>query len=318
MNYNGKVAVILWLYHHDLWEEFLSLLIPIKDKIVLYVGLCEDHNNEDIIQSIKKNLSDYNISLYANCGVDVRPFIHQLSLVNEKFFIKLHSKKSKWGRKKHVDWRSVLVHSLIGSKEIFENNIDLLEKNNNIGIICNKNLILSNREVNHTDKIKKICNILDIEYNKVLEKKFCGGNMFASKTALYKQYFTPLNTEIDHLLCLEKRKIKENTFGGTYSHSLERVFGYIIEANQMIIAESPLKTIKILNREAPNQEAFNLIINYNNSCYVIESLNIYGHVIKNTKHDMLIKWMHLDTAIDQNYTKVADGIYTKDIKNHKI
>jgi lipopolysaccharide biosynthesis protein len=312
MDSKEKVAIILWLYHHDLWEEFLSLLIPIKDKTVLHIGLCEDHDNTNIIDSVKNNFSDYNITTHPNCAVDVKPFLHQLSSVKEEFFIKLHSKKSNWGFKKHVNWRSVLVHSLIGSREIFEKNIELLKNNDNIGMVCNKNLILSNREGSHSNKIKKLCSILNIEYDKALKKKFCGGNMFAAKTALYKKYFSPLSSEIKNLLSLEKnQKFKDKTPGGTYSHSLERIFGYIIEYNNMTIANSPVQTLKLLNKEAPNGKYFNLVINYDNSCYITEDLNASGKVVHLDRNKLLVAWDHLDIITYQEYELLNSNFYNK-------
>jgi hypothetical protein len=49
----------------------------------------------------------------------------------------------------------------------------------------------------------------------------------------------------------------------------------------------------------------------------MENLNVYGYVIQNIENYMLIKWIHLDTAVEQNYKKVADDTYTKDVENYK-
>ena len=92
---DNKVAVLLWLYHTDLWNEFFSKLYPIRDHIHLYLGLEESGFKSNNIASLAKDsLSDLSISFYPNCGGDILPFIRQISNLpkSHEVFIKLHSK----------------------------------------------------------------------------------------------------------------------------------------------------------------------------------------------------------------------------------
>ena len=54
----NKPAVILWLYHTDLSEEFTKVLFTHRNKIKLFLGLCVDNDNsraETIFTSNFKN-----------------------------------------------------------------------------------------------------------------------------------------------------------------------------------------------------------------------------------------------------------------------
>jgi len=310
-----KVAVILWLYHIDLWPEFFNLLKPLSDNIVLYLGLC-DSTISDYPQ-IEKDIKTLDHKLYYqnNYGCDVAPFLNQIQTVSEPTFIKIHSKKSSWGVKNNIQWRSVLVHDLIGSKQIFDNNIvQLLDPT--VGMICNQNLLLDNREIRNTDIIKNIVNMMNIDYDYVANSSFPAGNMFWSKTSIYKKYFTPKICEkLNFYLQQEKGKV-DDTASGTYAHSLERIFGYIIKANYKTFNFPQHDVIKILNDQAPNEQYYSLIITYDNHCYLTEDLNAYGNIIEKNKDTMLIEWLHMPTIIYQNYIIIDKHTIVKD-KNAK-
>jgi lipopolysaccharide biosynthesis protein len=297
-----KTAIILWLYHNDLWPEFYRLLKPIKEDIVLYVGLCKENNNNDIIKILNSNFNIGNISQYENAGADVRPFLHQLPMVTEPIFIKIHSKKSKLGAKKHIAWRSVLINSVLGSKKIFDQTVDSLTNNPEAGSVCNQQLILSNMEGVHSEKIQYICKLLQINYETLTRRQFAAGNIFASRTDLYLKYFNCINQEIEAMLLMEKNKVHDfyNQLKGTASHSLERVFGYINEYNNKKIIGNNICDFKIINSKSPTGY-FSLIINYDLSCYISEELNIFGKVLTIDSNCLLIEWLHMPVPTKQSY-----------------
>lgn len=305
-----KVAVILWLYHIDLWPEFYSLLKPLAHNIVLYLGLCDSHISDypEIEQDIK--LFDHRIYYQNNYGCDVAPFLNQIHSVSEPTFIKIHSKKSLWGVKNNIQWRSVLVHDLIGSKKIFDNNIVKLS-NPNIGLICNKNLLLKNREYKNADIIKKITNLMNIDYDYISNSSFPAGNMFWSKTSIYQKYFTKeICDKLNFYLQQEQGKVEDN-LNGTYSHSLERIFGYIIKQDNKKFGYPKHDIIKVLNNKAPNNKYFHLIKTYDNYCYLKEDLNAYGNIIEQTKNNLIIEWFHMPTIMRQNYKIINKNTITK-------
>jgi hypothetical protein len=59
---------------------------------------------------------------------------------------------------------------------------------------------------------------------------------------------------------------------------------------------------------------FNLVINYDNSCYITEDLNASGEVAHSDKHKMLLAWHHLDILTYQEYQSLNSNFYKKIIR----
>ena len=197
------IAVILYLYHVDLWDEFKTLLLPFQKDIKLYLGLSSKQQSKNI-ETEAKNIFDSTVTYHDNYGADVAPFLNQLSLVNTKYFIKIHSKKSLYGAYNQINWRKILLYDLLGSKNLFYNNLKKISQNSKIGIIGSKNLLLNNNENTHSIKIQTLCDLIHWEYNQIKSKSFFGGNMFLSRTGLFQQYFLPYKNELLDLLKNEK------------------------------------------------------------------------------------------------------------------
>lgn len=298
-----KIAVLLWLYHSNLYQEYIDLLYPLRNDIDLHVGLCSDTYN-----FVDKIFLDYfpnsNIQYYENCGVDVLPFLYQLQTIKNlgyKHFIKLHSKYSFIGTKKHINWRSVLLHDLL-STNTFYSNVNRIQKNN-VNMIGNQSLIM-NYEHTNADKIKDLCNILGLNYFNFKNKQFIGGNMFLSKVDIFEPFLSHLN-KLKNLLSNEKGKVSDIK-EGKYCHSLERLFGYVAGI-QKKIGFSYHDAKIILNPNIKNHR-LHLVTLYNNDCYILENINIYGTIQNQTDSSIQILWKHTKPAILVDYTLV----------NHKV
>jgi lipopolysaccharide biosynthesis protein len=308
-NSHYKIAVCIYIYHTDLWLEFKSLLKNIPDNYDIFLGLCKDNNNINILEDIQSGtIKIKHIGYYENCGADIAPFLNQLKNINfskYKYIIKLHSKKSLFGIKTHVNWRSIIVNSIIGSKNILNNNIVTIDKNKSIGMLGANGFVGSFESVN-TKKIEELCNILDINYDKVKDSNFVAGSMFIVRSSIYKKYFTKKN--IDKIL----NRIKDNQEtgklsdqareNGTYSHSMERIFGYIINYEN-----KKIHRIKISNNIKIND--LSLIICYNNDCYIFQDINCFGKYINIDNNKCLIEWKHIQDkdSVFQTYTKQKIG-----------
>jgi lipopolysaccharide biosynthesis protein len=286
----NKLAISLSLYYLDLWSNFLQILSPFKDHIHLYLCLYNDNGSQKhIIKNAEKNF-DTTILFCDNYGADVAPFLNILELIKEPYFIKLHSKKSLLGQYNQIAWRHILLHDFFGDNDIFNNNYKTIH-HSNCGAIGNKFLLSSNNELYHNQKILYLCDILNIQYSNIYQYSFFGGNMFMSKTELFKQHFLPYNHLLQKLLSQETKKVNESMLG-TYSHSLERIFGYIIPYNHLNFYHPQLQYIKILNTKAPNNY-FHMIKLYNNDCYLQEDLNVYGHILDESESNFTIEWHHM-------------------------
>lgn len=306
-----RVTVLLWLYHHDLWPEFLKLLSPLDQYIKLEIGLYYQHDSKKIEYDAIHYFTDVRVKYYNNYGADIPSFLDQLQRVDTDFFIKIHSKKSMWGIKMAISWRAILLHDLIGSVDIFQSNLKKISNHQNIGIISNQHLLLDNREYGNTTKIKELCNIIQLSYDKVSQSNFPAGNMFLGRTSIYKKYFNNLTVPIiDKKLSKETGKVNDLN-NGTFSHSLERIFGYIVKAEDYTFSHPDHKSIKILNDKAPNGY-FNLVKLYNNGCYLQEDLNMDGKIILNNEKEMVIEWRYLNPIIQQKYLKLDHSTLIRD------
>jgi lipopolysaccharide biosynthesis protein len=285
---NNKVAVCLYLYHTDLWSEFKELLLPLSKYIKLYIGLCKDNDPLNDFSDF-----DYEISFHDNYGADVAPFLQQLKLVKEPLLIKLHSKKSSWGFKHHINWRQMILNDLIGSEKIFLSNTKKMLDIQNSGILCNQTLLMNNREFSNRLKIIELCNRFNIDYTKVKESYFVAGNMFMAKTQIFDHHIKKNVDSVLALLYNEKGKL-DDRLGGTYAHSMERIFGYINKYQNLSFIYPDHEIIKILNIDAPNKKYFSMIKMYNNYCYLLEDPNVYGYITNIKTETCTIKWHHID------------------------
>jgi hypothetical protein len=298
-----KIPVFLYLYHLDLWPEFFNLLYPLRNKIILNLALCKDHNTKEVENNCISNFKNCKISFHPNAGVDILPFLHQLIQYKGKadFFLKLHSKKSHFCKK--LNWRSVFLQSLIGSKKIFLSNTKQFDKKE-IGIVSNKIFSSYSGENNNGDKIKELCDFLEINYNKYKNSKFVAGNMFFGRFSLFNKYFNEKTIDFfENKLMGEKGRVTEYK-GSTYSHSLERIFGYLAKKENYKINYCYEQTVKILNSKGPKNK-LHLVKQYDNQCYIQENVCVYGRILSETNKKINIEWHHQKEIVKREYLKLS-------------
>ena len=304
----NKIAISIWLYHTDLWDEIFALIKPFKSSIKLYIGL--EYNSiiySKILQDLDASNIEHQITFHNNYGADIAPFLHHLQYIEEPYVLKLHTKKSLLGINKQINWRQVLFHTFIGNRQIFYGNIQKLESHTT-GMICNKNLCWNNTSTSEK-QIIELCDILNIDYIKVTNGQFAAGTMFLTKKHILSKYLTKSNTDIIiNRLKYEVGKIDERR-NGTYSHAMERIFGYIIENEELIFDFPKYETIKIFNKETNHY--YNLVIMYNNDCYLLEDINVYGKLYWDKNNIYTIEWLHQNKTNLQSYRTIGEKIITK-------
>lgn len=290
----NKNCVIVWLYNIELADEFISYLYPIRNYVDIYLGLCEDNHKQhfDIIKEFH-NLSDnIKISTFRNCGADIRPFLKILpEIADYDNCFKIHTKMSNWGARRHCPWRQMLIEDLIGSEDIFKRNLQLLTYKKT-GMIGCQSFIFDKVEFLHTPIIRNIMDTLDepYHYDNVDCKKFIAGTMFAFKPA---HMLKVLNQKMLDVLCLtlEQERGKVSEKHATYSHSLERIFGYIYSKDKLLSSCSRSNTVPLFSKNI-QPYSLNLRILNDNSCYVQENCQIFGKVLVNTPKEITISWSH--------------------------
>jgi hypothetical protein len=121
-----------------------------------------------------------------------------------------------------------------------------------------------------------------------------------SKTDIFKKIFKPnITTDIDRLLQQERGKVSDMV-SGKYSHSLERIFGYIIKHLKLKFVHPNESTIKIKQSLSPTG-FFSLIVTYDGRCYLKEDLCVFGNLLSLDEKHCTIEWRHLPNILQQKY-----------------
>jgi len=303
---NNKCILLLSLYSLNRLSEIDKLIYELGG---LDIDLSiEEHNkdNKDLLKFTEKYQHRIvNVNFHKNYGVDISPFIHQVCSIDPEeypMFIKLHSKESKWGTKSHVDWGTVLMDCYIGNSYNYIKNLQLLSRKH-IGMISHNFLTLNDREYKNTNKIKYLCESLGLDYDKVEKSSFAAGSMFMSKTNILQKYLKSKKEILDILLSTETGKVNDSSSeNGTYCHAMERIFGYIMKNENLLIHPHISKTIPIFNTE---HRRLHLSITYNNYCYLREDLNIYGKLLSQNNDKLKIQWLHLQDSPIVEYIKTS-------------
>lgn len=302
---NNTVALIS-IYNTNKLTIIDNFLCCLKNKPKIMLSINSSSVNKKLAYNFyhkhRKDVLDF--SEHDNYGVDINPFLTQLSYLDAKlfpYFIKLHSKSSQWGTKMHVDWGYVLIHSLIGSNYIYQKNLEILSRKH-VGMLAHNFLTLKDRELNNSNKIKHLLHHMDIPYDMVKNQFFAAGSMFFSKTELFQKYFTTEAMQyMQTVIATEVGKVDDRHYtNGSYCHAIERIFGYVVHANNSIIHPTIIPTFTIRNASA---KKLHLVLMNNGYVYIQEDLNLYGKIIQlNDKQQQItIKWLHIEKTATYNF-----------------
>lgn len=286
-----KTAILLYLYHLDLWDEYKNLILKNCLNYDLFLSVCSTNDNRSVIRDCKKNFSNCFIQEVDNKGVDIGPFLKQLEVLDEKkypFFIKLHSKKSLINNSIH--WRVDLVNSLIGSKFTYLKNLNIINKPY-VGAVCNSCFL--NKDQNKLiSKIKKILEIIELSYQDIKIPNYFVGNIFLSKTNIFKKYFNSaaINKIYDRL-----EGYGEIPDDGSYNHAMEIINGYIIKKENLKILDGVVKSKVIYNANVDNNR-MHLVKLYNGEFIIKENFLLRGKL-----EGDYIFWKHINLKQKYNY-----------------
>ena len=199
----------------------------------------------------------------------------------------------------HRTWQDYIKNPTdIIDKDNFDFTVKKLERKD-IGLVGSHSFIMRDNEYTNHNKILELCSLFNIDYLKLRLKSFIGGNVFAAKT----KNFTPLlyNDKVKELLSQEIGLIKDDD-GGTYVHSMERLFGYMAEYHNQTIYGGPHNTQIVLNTKI-KKHRLHLVKLYNNNCYMQENPNVYGEIIQEDHNKIVINWLNVVEHPPQTYKK---------------
>lgn len=285
-----KVAVLLYVYYPEKWSEIHDLLFQIKDSIDVFLAVCRDIDCTHIIQECKQNFCTKKVFVCENKGLDLYPFLKQLNTLNFKkypYFLKLHTKKSLVDNT--FEWSDCLLNSTIGTKEIFNQNLLLLE-NSEIGALCDQNFIITNNERTHKSAIEHLCNILDIDYEKVSLGSYMAGSIFFGKTKNFQEVYTKTRIQLIEKLLEPAESCSQLTV--SYTYALECVLGYALAFSSLKIEKCYTPTKLLFNKQL--NKNLNLVLTHRSTCYIKENPLMCGVVISQSNTTLNIIWSHCD------------------------
>lgn len=193
-NKNSKILVCLYIFNFKSFKEIIEYLKNLEkynyDLIVTYVDDC--NNNNIILKEIKKFKNDVKLLKYPNKGYDIGPFIDCLKNINLKKYdiiIKLNSKETEnyFIYNQYFKDRDLFINLYEGVLGAFKvhKTIDILLRENKVGIVAARNLIvtdLPHKKRMIINKAKKLKIEVPESY------KFVAGSCFAIRAKLLDKH----------------------------------------------------------------------------------------------------------------------------------
>lgn len=230
----NKLAVIIHLYHIEMWPVIIDRLSFIEERFDIHISLQEKDANFDFSESEQLKVAiKIHKYIVPNRGRDVLPFVMIIQKISDWGYdriLKIHSKKTKH-YSNGEEWMIQLLKGLLPDKAMV-NSINRILDQNNTGLIgpsqhivslsrhmgANKEQLFYLLQKSFGDERAK-----DIMNNKSLYP-FVGGTMFWCRMDTLK----PL---LELNLLPDDFQSEHGQLDGTLAHALERFFGVISQSN---------------------------------------------------------------------------------------
>lgn len=194
--------------------------------------------NSEVCKKIKEFKPDARIIITPNTGYDVYPFIcvlKQINLDDYDFVLKLHTKKK-------IKDRNKILRPLLLSKKNFQNTLEKMIKNKNIGIIGHKVQQIFGGSPEENEMLNPLLKKFGIPSRKY--HNFIPGTMFLIRSNLLKFL---LQVEFKEEDFRSSEGCRTGDYG-TLAHTIERVFGVITEYNGFDITDMKHPLERLLNK----------------------------------------------------------------------
>jgi hypothetical protein len=217
------------------------MLTALKSISACEVEFCitASDNFEQVVELVSPELPGCRFIKVANAGYDAFPFLRVLqdsNLSRFDYVIKLHTKNARPKSRNKVygihipgyTWRNDLVNALLGSKEIFQRNLQLLEDDISVGSIGAGKYLFSTLENNEENNynLAEWRAAFDIGES----SHYFGGTMFMARAFPFERF--------------KRRRLEADDFGGgklatgshkDKAHVFERLFGLVIESEGFVL-----------------------------------------------------------------------------------
>ena len=270
----NKSFFVIHAYYFDVWDEFEQYITLKKDKFDFFISVPSNITITDI-----NKLANYNciIKIVANVNRDLGPFLDFYNLLTDyDFGCKISLKKSSTEIVGDI-WREQIFEELLSDHAI--KNIYDLFQDKSTGMIIPESFLLDFKYniASNQNEIIKLCNDFSIPFPQS-KTSFSAGTMFWFRPkAMHqlrdfeiKNYYEPVKQD------------------GTLLHAIERILGYLCEANGYIT-----RSTKKNSYEGSEKSYFENILEKGN----IVSISV-DRVKKNIKSNLLI-FVHYNKIVNK-------------------
>ena len=226
-NFVPKLAVIFHVYYPELIEEFKGYLANIPFTFDLFITTDTEEKKIDIAnQLLDWNNGAIEIRISQNRGRDIAPKLISCRDVYDRyeFFLHIHTKKSPH----HTllsGWRTYLLDTLLGSKEIVTSIFEAFECDQNLGMIAPEHFDAIHSNIGwglNFDAAKTFAAGFDINLSLNNKVDFPSGSMFWGRSAALR----PL---LNSSLSTDDFQLEGSQTDGTLGHIIERLYYFICE-----------------------------------------------------------------------------------------
>ena len=225
------IAVHLHLFYVDLLEEFVEFFNNIPVEFDLFIS-CVDESSVGYINETSsqiKHVRKVDVRVMENQGRDIAPLYVGFGseIKNYKYFLHVHSKKSKHIKEGGADWRKYSLRTLVGSEECVNRIISYFENGTNVGLVypdpegcipASGYTWLGNRFDG-----ERFLKSIDCEFINGLIS-YPAGSFFWGRTEAIRQLF-------DMEMTIDMFPKEAGQVDGTFAHVLERALDSIIHKN---------------------------------------------------------------------------------------
>lgn len=240
-----KIAVIVHLYYTEMWHELAHCLRSFNDiDFDLFITTCS--SSEDVRQMVCDEFPCVHYEVVENRGYDIAPFIkvlNQLDLDKYDFIAKLHTKRNcaEWVNYCYMSekaWRRCLLNPF-SSKKSLARALKYFEKNKNVGMVASALVVVRSGDYLESEEIRKRAESVISRLNlNPQERVFVAGTMFLVRAECLKVIQNKVS-HIDFSILGDTEKLNK-THISDMSHVYERVFGYLISAQNMSVSDYTL------------------------------------------------------------------------------
>lgn len=229
-----RVAVHLHLHHIDLLDEFADYLSNIPISISLFVSITDPEGLEEVKARLSNNCpkARLDVRVVQNRGRDIASLVTEFAdqIAGHDLVGHFHSKRSIHNPAK-ADWRSQLLHGLLGSNALVQNIFSLFVHNPQVGMVFPEYHWSLERQISwggNFDICKQLAGRTGLSIAKSKQTLFPAGSMFWARA-------DALDGLLNARMKIGDFQKERGQVDGTVAHAIERLFGeYVSQAGYQL------------------------------------------------------------------------------------